>query len=634
MMDYIRSHGQSWGVKIVFLIIIVVFVFWGVGSFRTTPHGTAVMVDDEPVVTAMLESEYRQARDNMRQERGDAALSEEEDLNLRYQILANTVNNILLFKEADRVGITVTPAEVRQVIVSMEGLHNSAGVFDKALYEEAMRQRRTTPAAFEDLVRKDLLLGKMRMAITGSAAISDAEARTLFDYAYERRTLEYALFNAADYMDKITVQPEQLEAAYNAYQELWREPASISLNFVRLTADELAATIAPTEEAIASYYAANGQIVFSRPAQVKLQQILVISPKNAQPVTEAQALDKVNKAEAALAAGKSFAEVAAEYSDDISTAKQGGELGWLSREQLIEPLDTAFTMKPGEVSKPLRSGMGYHIIRVEAREESRVLPLDEVRADISRALARDEAASLLPGLATDAQGLINAGKSMEEIASGLNLPLHKTGLVTAEAANEHLKVDDRDMDMLFALPAGTLLNYPLESQDGFVIVQVAEANSARVKPLDQVSEEVKTLVIYEQSLKLAEEDARKARETFTGSTAPEDFAGKLTTGPEFTRNTLDSGPGFSLELVQAAFAEKAAGDWMYGVYPTQSGAAIVRVASIRPPTESEWQKEKPGFTMQALTSRRQEMMTLFLVELHSRAEIREYDMTFVNPKGQ
>lgn len=624
MMDYIRTHATSWGVKIAFIIIIAVFVFWGVGSFRSTPEGTIVTVNGQAITRDMFSGALDQAVDNFRARQPGVSRDELEAQGLRFNVLNEMVERILIQEEAKRTGIRVSPAEIRAVIVSQPFLWNESGVFDKSRYELFLANNRLTAQAYEGLVRDELLQSKVFSAVMGAADVSDAEMNLLFDFVAEQRAIDYVLFKVEDYTKDLVPDPARVEAIYEEARPALQVPATLDVRYLLLDAGTLANRAEIDDAAIADFYEKNAQSRYQMPERVHLRHIQVnVSAL----VSEDSARAKIEQAAAALAAGKDFAKVAEEFSEDTVTASKGGDLGWFAREGLNPVFQNVFDQAVGTRSEPLRTAVGFQIIQVVERQEAHVAALADVRDNIRAVLADTEAQRRLPALAEEVQVMIESGRTLDEIAVETGFLTRTTGAQTRENIAAATKLSMRDVNMLFALPSGAPLSTPMESDAGYLFAQILESKPASVRPLDEVRGIMESAAITEEGVRLAGEAADAARASFVDGQIPDEYAARLVQAAAFTRNALDAGPGFSPDLVQAAFAAEAAEMWLPGIFTTQNGAVIARVRSITPPSEADRQKDFAAFQQQRLAERQEKLIGLFVAKLFSEAEIREFDLT-------
>ncbi|MEG2140669.1 MAG: SurA N-terminal domain-containing protein, partial [Bilophila sp.] len=358
MLDVIRSNAQSWGVKLAFGIIIVVFVFWGVGGLSGGPTTVILEVNGEPVTMQDFQRRYEKYEQEIRSQYPDLDPTMLKSLKLKQQVIQQLILEALITQEATRLGVMVTPVELRKTIEGLPYFHNAEGVFDAETYLRMLKAQNDTAGHFEKQVRNTLLMGKLQKDVTAGAYISEAEVRELYMYDGERRILEYVLFPLSDYLSKVNVTPEEIQSYYDANQSGFSIPPQADVEYLLIGAEALAPLQVISDAMVAGYYEKNaGQ--YTQPEQVHARHILILAAEKAGEEELAKAKAEIESLEKRLSQGKEdFAKLAQEFSQDGSAA-QGGDLGWFAREQMVAPFaDAAFALKPGEVSKPVKTQFG------------------------------------------------------------------------------------------------------------------------------------------------------------------------------------------------------------------------------------------------------------------------------------
>ncbi|MFO7596951.1 MAG: SurA N-terminal domain-containing protein, partial [Desulfocurvibacter africanus] len=199
MLDPIRQNARSWGVKIVFGIIIIVFVFWGVGSFRNQ-NGTVVgYVNDTPVNVTEYRQALERATEQLRSRFPDLDAEMLKQLGLRRQVFSQIVDSELVRQKAKDTGMVVSDEEVREIIKSTPAFQGDRGGFDYELYRRLLRANGLTEAGYEAGMRTELLLDKMRQVATLPAKASEQEARDHFAFARDTAVVRYAIFPLEDF---------------------------------------------------------------------------------------------------------------------------------------------------------------------------------------------------------------------------------------------------------------------------------------------------------------------------------------------------------------------------------------------------------------------------------------------------
>ncbi len=624
MLDVIRGHAQSWGVKVAFGLIIVVFVFWGVGSMQEGPTSVVATVNKKPIVIRDFIREYERQVESLRTRFPGVTADELKKLGLKRQVLQQMVAETLMQQEAERLGITVTPYELRAAIDQIPAFRDASGKFDPETYKKVLKAQQTVPGRFEEGVRKDMLGRKMRALVTAGAVVTDAEARDMFTYAQEKRSIDYVLFPLDEYAAAASIEDAALQAWYDSNKARFTEPQKVRLDFVRISAESLAAGIDIPETAIAAFYAENAASYFMQPERVRARHILVRVPEGADEATVQKAEERIADAAAQIKAGKDFAAVAAKVSEDGS-ARNGGELGWFGRGEMVKPFeDAAFGLKPGEVSAPVRSQFGFHLIKSEGHEAQRQKALDEVRNEIRKRLAEEKAIEKVHDSLDNALELVSAGKSVDEIAAQLKLERQTSEPLTRESASATLGLKPADVTLAFSAPAGTVIDTPLEAEGGYIIARVAEVAPERIPGFDEVRDKVVVAVREDEGARLALKAADEALAGVRDGQLPGALASRVKTSPLFGRDGNIPGLGVDPALAAAAFsAEK--GVWSDKAHATPQGVVVLRVHEVVRPTDAQWQAVASTVKETILAAKREEMFRAFLTTLHAKGKVEVKD---------
>ena len=391
MLDLIRANAQSWGVKIAFGIIILVFVFWGVGGLTGGPSTVILTVNGDPITIQEFQRKYEQLEQQVRAQYPDLDAAGLKAMQLKQQLIQNLILENLITQEAERVGIVVTPVELRKLIESFPAFHNEEGKFDPDAYVRMIKAQRNTPGNFEAELRNNMLMNKLRADVTAGAFVPEAEVRDLFRYEGERRILEYVFYPLEDYTSKVAIDDAQIKDYYEANQTAFTVPPQADVEYLLIGAEALAAAQNVSDAAVSEYYEKNAA-QFATPEMVRARHILILSDAKASAEDQAKAKAKIEEIAQRIKAGEDFGTVAKEVSEDPGSAPQGGELGWFAHGQMVPEFDKAsFALNPGELSEPVKTQFGWHLIQLEEKKAAGQKPLDEVKEQIRTRLAQDEA---------------------------------------------------------------------------------------------------------------------------------------------------------------------------------------------------------------------------------------------------
>lgn len=625
MLEAIRRSAESWGVKILFGLIILVFVFWGVGSYQGNKTQVVAYVNERPI----LEKDFLQALDqemeNVRRRNPTATMEDLQSLQLKPQVLSQMINDELLLEEAARLHVSASADEIAEVVRSYEVFYNEQGDFDPQRYRLLLSRQGMTPAQFEQSLRLQIMLGKLREYASLPAEVDEREARDIFDYSSEMRTIDYLLVDAGEFSASSTPTEEQIEDYYGQHVKEYMLPERMRVNYFAFTPESLAGKVAVSDSEIQAFYNANASSYVDE-EQVKARHILFMVPDGASEEEDAKVRARAEDVIRQVKEGASFATLAKELSEDL-TKDEGGDLGWVSRGEMVDTFEEAlFTTAPGELSEPVRTPFGWHVILVEERKDAQQKPLEAVRQEIRDELALAKAADTVTDLLDRALEQIIGGVSMEEIASSLDISLHKSELLSKRELKAELRLEDKALDDLFAMQDGEVTDTPLAMDTGYLLAEAVERKPAELQPLKDVREQVVEAVTRSLALDKAKERAEELAASLVKDGLPPDMEKDMLLSEAFGRQGFIQGLGLQPELANAAFAAPK-GTWLDKPFPLADGYVLARVASIVPPTEEQWLQSKDQLLDMMRQGRKNELFGAYLTNLRKQASVE-----IVNPR--
>ena len=628
MLGFMRKHARSSFIKIVFWMIIVVFVFWGVGVMVAGSSGermnVAAMVDGEPI------SAQAYARAHERMERVYRELYRENlspqllaQLNLGQRALDDLVTDVLLRREAGRLGLQVTDDEVRDSILEIPTFQDGAR-FDRARYLNALRASRITPAEFEESQRESLLVSKLEGLITDGLTASDREVRDLYALENEKVNLTFVKVPFTQFKDAATVSDAEVADYYEKNKERFRRPATVTIAYVDYTPEHFGEKVPVEEQAIQDYYEAH-ESDYEQPEKLHLQHILFAYPPGADDAKKAEIKAKAEALlpEARKGGTAEFAELAKKNSDDQLSIENGGDLGTVAKGALEPPLDAAaFALNVGDVSEPVESSRGLHLVRLVEKAPGGVKPLAEVHDDIKKELqsrSADQAAR--DALEADIDKVRN-GTSLEDVAAaeGLTVTTSKPhargqtipGLKSASLVNSALVAEKDTVDQV------------MDPEPPYFIFKVVDKTESAIPPLDDVrpaiTETLKTEKTKDAARKAADELlAAKTADALVEAGKAKGYAADET--GSFGRN--DAIPKLApAPIKDEVFALTPAAPVASKSFLATDGAVVVALKERIAADEAGLTDEKKQqLRDQAVARKRQDVLEAYRNTLRERAEI-------------
>lgn len=632
MLDGIRANAQSLGVKLAFGIIIVVFVFWGVGSY-TGPKGLVASVNGKNITEVEFQRAYAMMEDNLRRSIPNLTQEMLESFQLEQRVLQSLIQEKLIEDEAERAGLTISAYELRALLEQLPYFQKD-GRFDAEVYKEVLSKNHITPRQFETDQAKSMLPAKLQRLVTAGAYVSPAAVKAIFDYAAERRRVDYILFPASAHMDKAAPSEEEIVKTYEAQSASFTVPPSVNVEFIRLDPAAMGDPSSVTEEELrAAYDARIAQ--YTEQEQIQARHILIRVPANAPEAEVKKAEEQIRSLEARIRGGENFAELAKQFGQD-GTAPQGGDLGWFAAGQMVPEFSkAAFALKDGEVSAPVRTQFGFHLIKKEDHKEAVTHGFDEVKDALRADLATEAASHGLDEKADLVLAQALAGKSMAEAAAAAGskaVKAESTGIISAEELGGKLNIRDVDVQNIMAAAAGTVLDSPVASGNSLMVLKVLESKPQSVKPLEEVRPLIVEFLTGQKAAEMAMDEARKARAAFQNGKPGEGVAVK--TSEPFGRDGNIADLIADPALARAAFQVPAVNDvWLNEPYRVQDGAVLARVSAIESPSEEEWKQAEPQMLERLAADRAGVAYQIYLTQLGSQATIKMYNSPLLSRKS-
>jgi peptidyl-prolyl cis-trans isomerase D len=395
MLDVMRSNARSSLIVLIFGAIIVTFIFsFGRGSsgFRTrTPETWAAKVNGDVVTAADFAQAYASRFRQVSAQRGGKYTTDNaKQDDLKRVTLRSLVDQELISQQAKDLGIVVTDRELSDSIARSSQFQQN-GSFDFDYYKRLVENGYgMSVARFEDAWRRDMLRAKVLQSVLNGAQVSDDEVRAYYVAQHESASMSYVKFTGFMFRDKAQVTDAEAEEYAKAHAK-----------------------------EIQDAYEKDAKTRWTQPPSVKVRAITVRVPPGSTPEQEQAARARIDAAVAEVKAGKDFAAVAKEKTEDAATKESGGDLGFVSRGasaygKTLE--DEAAKLEPGRLSGVFKDRTGFHVLKAEEKKAERVQPLEEVRKQIAQEQLRAQKASeLAKQKAQEALAAVKSGKDLKDL---------------------------------------------------------------------------------------------------------------------------------------------------------------------------------------------------------------------------
>ncbi len=392
MLESMRKSAGSWMIKVLLMLIVVAFIFMGAGSYLANKSTEVATVNGEPISVQQYQRAYKNITANLRQQFGGQLDQKKlEMFNVEKQALNSVIEKTLMIQVAQKNDIRVPQEALAETITQIPSFQEN-GTFNPQRYKRVLSQNRLSPQQFEAMQKEAMLTRRLKNFVTNTTAVSEAEAHAWYNWQNTAINIDYAAFTPGDVED-VEITDENLAAYYEEHKADYKTPPKIKARYVRFSAADYMDEVEVTEEEIKAYYN-DHQSEYKKPETVSARHILLKVPENASDETAAEKRQKAKKIMNQAKSGTDFAELARKHSEGPSK-KDGGKLGTFEKGDMVEPFsEKAFSMEAGEISEPVRTRFGWHIIKVEKHQAAAVQPLDKVKSKIRDKLARQKARSL------------------------------------------------------------------------------------------------------------------------------------------------------------------------------------------------------------------------------------------------
>ncbi|MBW2449959.1 MAG: SurA N-terminal domain-containing protein [Deltaproteobacteria bacterium] len=609
-------------IKILLGAIVIVFVFWGVGSFRSQRGGRVALVNGDQITL----DEYREAYNNLIEQlrrRFGNNLDEDmlKQLQVKRQALNQLIDNKLLIQEAKRLKFRVSEKELADAISNFTAFQR-AGMFDRNLYANVLDRLRMTPEVFEAAQKDAMLIDKLRTLITSSAKISDQEALEWYNWINASVNIDYVFFDPNHYKD-IHPSDEEIKTFFENHKEKYKTDAMAKARYLHFNPDVFRSKIVLSDEEVREYYDDNLE-TFKTPKTVEARHILLKVNRDADPETVKKTKDRALNILKLAKEGKDFAELAKQYSEG-PTRNNGGYLGKFKRDAMVKPFsDMAFSLKAGEISEPVRTRFGWHLIKVEKVNEASVTSFDDAKKDIRKKLTDDMAKSLAYDEAEAVSDDVFEGEDLINAAKERNMTILTTDFFSSKGPIKGINNPSEFASVAFNLTDKEISNVQ-EFENGYYILQLVDKIQPEIPEFDMVKEKVKLELIKEKQDEKAKADSETLLAALkNGKTMPTESK-KFNLTPKTTGFFKRSGSipeiGFERDITEVAFQLTDKKPFPENVLKGSKGYYVIQFKDRKISAPENFSKEKEEIKNRLLAQKKSGIFDALLAQIKSRSEI-------------
>lgn len=501
----LRDGTQGIIAKIIVGLIIIAFALFGLGSITTflVPIPTVASVNGEDITRQQMEF----AMERLRQQLASQGNDDPDEDELREDVLEGLITREVLEQTAQDYGFQFGETMLDEEIIQNTAFHLD-GRFDAEQFRLVLGRAGYSPLMYRDEFRLDKMLQQMQSGISDSQFVTPAESKRLMSLNEQTRDLAFVRITVDSFFEEVTVTDDEIADWYDDHPDDFVTEETVSLEYIDLQLENLSAEVSVTEDDLQAEYETSKE-QYSTEEQRRVSHILVSVDDDR---SEEEARTKIEDLAAQLADGGDFEALAREHSDDPGSGAEGGDLGFNGRGTYVPEFEERTWSAPlDEISEPILTQFGFHLIKVTEIEESVTPPFEEIRedleADYRRRLAEDEFVTL----SNDLGELAFEHLDLQVPAEETGLEIQETDALTREAANA---LFGSDAVVEAALSPDVLLDGNNSdvieiSDERHLVLRVKEHSPSEREALELVQEGIRLTLQTDKAKELA---AAKAEE--------------------------------------------------------------------------------------------------------------------------
>ncbi len=503
MLQAIRERAQGIFAWVILILIGVPFAFWGIQNyFDSGEESPVAVVGDRNIYERDVNRAYEQSIQSL------AGLGQFEEKEIKRQSLERLIREELIAEAADRQTLRISDDGVRDFLQALP-YFQTEGVFDKEKYRQMLAAQNLSPTQYAEQVRKALAMEQYQRSVTDSVLVPDQQVRELYRLKNQQRAVDYVTVPL-----RKTEQPvgdPEIAAYYEQHRSEFREPETVSVDYLVLTLDELAGAVTPSDAELRAFYDEQ-KAVFTTEERRRVSHILV-SAEVGNAEAEKAALAKVQAIRDRLSKGEAFAKVAREQSEDTLSAAKGGDLGLLGNGAMDPEFEKAAkTTGKDQISAPVRTPFGYHLIQVTSLEPATVKNFEQVKPELVTMFQRNAADSKFYELGQRLTELsFEHPDTLEPAAKAIGKAVQTSESFRRESG-DGLAANPAIRDAAFGDDVLNGKNSDLieVSPEEVAVIRVRDHRPAADRPLDSVRTDIVQQIKRERS----QEETRKAANEF------------------------------------------------------------------------------------------------------------------------
>ena len=510
MLETIREKFTGWIAALIIGAISIALVI-SFGNMNQTPleQDVVITVNDREITLVDYREEYTNQLLQFQEVFGDE-IPESLEFTIQESATENLIMKTLLNDYVDAQGYRVSPEYVAELITTNPNFQLGEG-FNRENYQAILSSQGVSQSKYENDLRIELQINQLRRGLIESSFITPSEFRRFVELQMEERDGQYLLIPSSKFTDQVSLDKEVVSTFYTENITSFMTEEEIDVEFLSIDTEEIAQSIEFSPLDVEQYYKENIERFRSNEERKSSHILISFDDEVIEDAAQEQSKDILVR----IKGGESFEELAQEFSDDSGSATNGGDLGWAEPGLFVPEFDQVlYALEIGEISDPVKTQFGYHIIRLDDVKEGRKKEFAEIEEELTEEYSQLLAEDRLYDLAEQLDDLaLQAYNELDTVADRLALELNQISAITKNGST-FLNQQPELIDILFSSSSiEQSENTPVyEFNNSIVVARVVNHRLPETKNFSEVEDEIVNLLTVQNSIEIANETAAQMLE--------------------------------------------------------------------------------------------------------------------------
>jgi peptidyl-prolyl cis-trans isomerase D len=607
---------------VIISFIGTIFLVWGVGG-KADKTNYAFKINGQEISMNEYQSTLTNMENTFKQLFGDQYNKFIKTIDIKERVKDEIIHRTLLYQEALEKKIPVSDIEIIEEINKIPSFKTN-GIFDEEKYRQILKANGLPPASFEESIKRDLLINKMTFLIQNSVNVRNEEIKNEYMFRNSKAKISYLKISPDIFKNKVVLDNKSLVKYYNNNKEKYEKPKEVKVKYVKFNSNDFIKEINITDEEIQNYYIRN-RLKYYEPEKIKVKHILISVKKWDNKTEVSEALNKIKSIQKELNNNGVFERLAEKYSDDQSSARNGGQIGFIKRGDVVPEFEkAAFKLKEGEISDIVKTQFGYHLIKVDEKIPAKMPTLNELKEVIKKEIFENKKnISLKEHVLSFYKDILNEGNITAYLQKNPeSIKVYETDFFTKNDPFIPLRITQDIIDAIFNMEQSEVSKIYYIDNNAYIF-EISDIKEAYIPSLSEIRDTVVNDYIRDNSKEIAIDELNKI--LTNGSNLDElskQYNTKIMTTNYFKRIEPIDNIGSNTELQNSIFRIKE-DKLIKRVFDINGYLYIVRVDDLKfPELDKMTAEEKSNIKHYIYEIKSKESLNEYLKNLRLKAKIK------------